>query len=316
MTRQPAVFVIVLNWNRPDDTLECVESIRNSTYGEVKIVIVDNGSSDDSVKRFRSAAPDCTLLETHENSGFTGANNLAMRYVLTQAAGYLLLLNNDTVIASDAIERMVACAEADERVGIVTSKIRFYDPERLIWFGGARYDPRFVTGSLVGYRCEDHGQFDMRRDIPFATGCVMLIRRSVVERVGELWSSLFLVMEDLDYSLRVRRNGYRIVYEPAAVVWHKEAASSGGHDAPQYVYYQTRNFLMLRQRWATGAVAFVLAYAYAFAYFAKRSLRFMLERKWRSLAAIALGISDALRGISGRQEHPLLQKTSRAERTL
>jgi GT2 family glycosyltransferase len=225
---------------------------------------------------------------------------------LQQGADYVLLLNNDTVIAKGAIEELVRAAEEDATIGIISPKILFYEPRDLVWFGGAEFNDRCLTGRMVGYGLEDLGQFDQERDIAFVSGCAMLIRRQVIETVGLLWDDLFAVMEDLDYSLRVARHGYRLRYVPVAVVWHKESMSAGGHDAPQYVYYQTRNALLLRRKWANGLYQRPLSGVYALLYFSMRTVRFAWQRKWRSILGLVYGVRDGLLGRKGRCEYNLL----------
>lgn len=305
----PRVSVVLVNWNRAQDTLECIRSLRESIYPGFEIIVVDNGSSDDSIERISQESGELILLEAGDNLGFTGGNNLGIQYAIEHGADYVLLLNNDTIIASDALEKMVKVAESDSRIGIVSPKILFYDRPKMVWFGGSEFDRRFITARMIGYGVKDAGQFDQDREIPFASGCVMLIRRSVIEAVGLLWNGFFAVMEDIDFGLRVAKEGYRIIYFPSAVVWHKESMSAGGHDAPQYVYYQTRNKFFLNGRWAGSLSRFAIAEIYALLYSLKRMLRFAWQRKWRSILGILYGVWDGVTGQSGRRERAVLSVT-------
>ena len=306
MTDYPMLSIILVNWNRPKDTLECIQSLRFSTYQNYTIIVVDNGSSDDSLELLSRDGHDLTLLKAGTNLGFTGGNNLGIRYALAQGADYIFILNNDTVIATDCIEKMISAAETDKSIGIITPKILYYSNRKLIWFGGSKYNTRFITGRLVGYGIIDSGQFDLEQDIPWASGCAMFIRKKVIESVGLLNDHFFATAEDLDYSLRTRENGHRILYLPSAVIWHKESISSGGSDAPQYVYYQTRNLLILHKKWAKTWDHLILARVYAFLYFGKRISLFWFRGKWRSGVGVILGIWDGISGITGRKEYKML----------
>lgn len=308
MTVFPFLAIILVNWNRSKDTLKCIQSIKNSTYPNYNIIVVDNGSCNDSLFELRKNKSDFILLEVGDNLGFTGGNNLGIRYALAHGADYIFILNNDTVIANDCIEKMMSAAESDKSIGIITPKILFYSNRKLVWFGGSKYNTRFITGRLVGYGVTDVGQFDAEQDIPWATGCAMLIRKKVIESVGLLDDHFFAVAEDLDYSLRIREKGHRIYYLPSAVIWHKESISAGGSDAPQYVYYQTRNFLILRKKWATTWDHLMLAQVYAFMYFGKRISLFWYRGKWRSGVGVILGIWDGISGITGRKEYKMLSR--------
>lgn len=304
----PKVSVVLVNWNRAGDTLECLRSLWSSSYPVLEIIVIDNGSSDNSIVRLRQAEGPFVLLTTGDNLGFTGGNNRGMQYALEQGADYVMLLNNDTVIAPDAIEQLIRVAEADKTIGLVSPKIRFYVPTERIWFGGADFNLRYFRARMIGYGLEDVGQFDEEHDIAFASGCAMLIRRSVLETVGLLCDDFFAVMEDIDYSFRVRQQGYRVRYVPTAFVLHKESISAGGHDAPQYVYYQTRNSFLLSSRWTDDARSLVIARIYAFLYFFRRLIRFALRGKWWSIAGLLCGMLDGLLGRFGRKEWALLSK--------
>ncbi len=306
----PSVFVILLNWNRPKDTLECIASLREQPYPNSHVVVVDNGSSDDSVERIRcSGGGNLTLLEAGENLGFTGGNNLGVQYALDHGADYVWVLNNDTIVLPGALETLVQAAETDAQIGMVSPKILFHPEHQLVWFGGADYDKWFLIGRCLGYGQKDVGQFDREQDIPWATGCALLIRREVLETVGLLNNDYFSNGEDLDYSLNAITHGYRIRYTPSSVIWHKEAVAFGGRDAPRYAYYQTRNLLFLHSRWAGSWHRLLISQIYALLYFVKRAFQFIWNGKWRSLIGLGYGIRDGLLGRMGRREYAFLSGT-------
>jgi len=302
----PCVFVIILNWNRALDTLECLDSFRESTYSNCQLVVVDNGSSDNSVERIRKEGGDLILLETGENLGYTGGNNYGIKYAMDHGADYVFVLNNDTFIASDAIEKMIDVAEADVRVGVATCKILTHPQRNLLWFGGAKYDTRYMIARHVGYGQEDSDLYNTECDIPWATGCALFMRRAAIEAAGLLFEGFFLTAEDLDLCLRIKDKGYRIVYVPAAVIWHKEAISSGGHDAPQYVYYQTRNLLLLHTRHARDLWQLIGSQIYALLVFVKRVINLMGSKKWRSIVGVLYGIRDGFLGVIGKKDYAVL----------
>lgn len=316
MERAPNnIFIILLNWNRGQDTLECIASLHEKPNpANSHIVVVDNGSSDDSVERIHRNGGDLVFLEAGENRGFTGGNNLGLKYALEHNADYVLLLNNDALIAPDALSKMVAVAENDEKIGIVTPKI-LYHPERdRLWAAGTKYHEWCLTTRLTGYRQTDFGQYDAERDLVWATGCAMLIKREVLLKIGLLTDEMFAVGEDLDYGLRARKHGYRIRYAPSAVVWHKESISAGGHDAPQYVYYQTRNLVFLQRRWAKNVFHLLLAQMIAGLHFGKRVLILSIRGKWRSVLGLIYGWRDGLTGRLGKREYAALVNNGRNRR--
>lgn len=301
-----SVIVILVNWNRPQDTLECVRSLALSDYPNFTPVVVDNGSVDDSLSILKNIRGTIILIEAGENLGFTGGNNLGIKYALEHNADYVLLLNNDALIAPDALKIMVAVAESDEKIGVVTPKI-LYHPERdMIWSAGTEYYKWCITTRLAGYRQKDIGQYDVERDLAWATGCAILIKREILLKTGHLADEMFATGEDLDYGLRATRRGYRIRYVPSAIVWHKESVSAGGHDAPQYVYYQTRNLVFLQRRWANNIFHFALAQMIACLHFGKRAMLLAIRGKWRSILGMLYGVCDGFTGRMGKREYAAL----------
>ena len=308
MPSEPRVGVVILNCNSARDTIACVESLRKSTYANLHVIIIDNGSTDDSLIHVRplAARSGSVLIEAGENLGFPAGCNLGARRALSDGADYVFLLNADTEIDAAAVSRLVAAAERDPKIGVVTPKIFYFHDTSLVWFGGAEFDWRYVVGRQVGYRLPDDVRYDVEADVPWATGCAMLIRRAAIDAVGLLNEDYFFGTEDLDYSLRIAAGGYRIRYVPSAKLWHKEAAAAGGRDNPQYVYYQVRNVLLLRRIWASGAAGRLGAVAFSWAWIGRRSLAYAAGAQWRCLVATAYGIADHLRRAYGRREYPLI----------
>jgi GT2 family glycosyltransferase len=308
VTQFPKVVVVLINWNREQDTIECIQSIQSSTYPNVSVLVVDNGSTEESFEILRKSVDQEIVIEAKANLGFTGGCNLGMEHALKQGADYIFLLNNDTVIGETTIELLVNSAEFDPRVGVVGPKIRFYQPENLVWFGGAHFRRSFLAARMVGYGIEDKGQFDTISDIPFASGCAALIKRQVIEKVGYLDDDYFAVMEDLDYSLRITGAGFLIRYIPQAVIKHKESVSSGGHNAPQYVYYQTRNSFLFRRKWSNNLAHNLSAMFYWNSYHIKRLIGFLLTGKWRSTLGLIYGVRDGIWNVTGRKEFDHLKQ--------
>lgn len=308
MNHSARLAVILVNWNGSDDTLNCLESIRASTYQDYFVVVVDNGSRADQIEKLKQSKLDFKLIETGENLGYTGGNNKGIEYALDLNADYVFLLNNDTYIAPNTLKNIMQAANMDKQIGILSPKIFFHPARHLIWSAGATLNQKFLMGYSLGYKVEDKGQFDQASDIDYVTGCAMLIQSKVVREVGMLSDDYFAVCEDIDYCLRVANSGYRIRYEPSASVWHIESASSGGSDAPQYVYYQTRNYLLFHKRWAKGFRQLIMSQSYFLAYAAKRGIMFLLQGKFKSMLGILYGIRDFIIGRLGRRDIKSLYK--------
>ncbi len=229
MKREPLVYIILVNWNGRAVTLECLESLKKLNYPHHCTVVVDNASSDGSVNAIRAGFPKVIVLEMTENLRFAGGNNAGIRYALENSADMILLLNNDTTVAPDFLSHLVARMQAGSNIGMAAPKIYYERDPKRIWFAGGRISMWTGTMKHTGIREEDHGQYDDAKEVDYATGCCVLTTREVVEKAGVLDESFFIYGEDADWSMRVRRAGYSIMYEPKAVIWHKVSVSSGGH---------------------------------------------------------------------------------------
>lgn len=257
------VAVIIVNWNLKADTLECLASIGhlNLKNMDFSVIVVDNGSTDGSAEAIKKKFPKVTLIEEEKNLGFTGGNNLGIDLALKNGAEFIWLLNNDTVVDKEALQELIKVFNGN--VGIAGSKIYFYkDREyhneryqpgergRVIWYAGGMIDWQNMYGSHRGVDAVDNGQFDEIIETDFVTGCSMLVSSKIFEKTGKLDEKFYLYLEDLDFSLRAKRAGFKLMFAPKSIVWHKNAGSSAGPGSPIHEYYQTRNRLLVGFRFA------------------------------------------------------------------
>ncbi len=240
----PRVAVVVVNWNRPDDTAECLSSLAALDYPDLFTILVDNGSTDGSVERLRSLFPECTYISNTRNLGFAEGNNVGIRHALSAGADYVLLLNNDATIDRDTLTLLVQVAQSDPSIGIVGPKIYLADRPRVIWFGGGKVDEKLGLPIHLGWMQEDTGEEESIADVDYICGCALLAKAELFPRLGLLDSDYFLLFEDTDFCARARDGGYRVVLVPQASVYHKASSSFGGDASPQYLYYFHRNNLI------------------------------------------------------------------------
>lgn len=246
---EPFVYIVLLNWNGCRDTIECVESCRKLSYPNFRILLVDNGSSDGSESMLRQRFSDAEIIQTGANLGFAGGNNIGIRYAIEHGADYIWLLNNDTVVEPDSLSALVRGVEKDSRIGMVGSKIRYYESPNVLWYAGAVLDscrPHHLHH--LGIREEDRGQYDEVCETGYVTGCSLLAKREMIEEVGLLEEGLFLYFEDSDWNARAKKAGWKVMYSPASLVYHKISASIGGADSPHMLYYTARNLLYFIKR--------------------------------------------------------------------
>ncbi len=241
------VAIIILNWNNPDDTLACLRSVEDGDYPAVRTIVVDNGSTDDSVARIRTAYPDVEIIETGVNLGYAEGNNVGIRYALHSKPDYLCILNNDTKVTSDFISRLVEEAESDPSTGIVGPKMYCFEPSDMIFAAGSlvEWNKGLLNQRGFWQRERSGGPLyaDHPEDVDFIIGCGILIRRSVLEQIGLFDPRYYLNFEDVDLGIRTSRAGYRVRYTPHAILYHKVSASLG-QSSPGNTYYMTRNALL------------------------------------------------------------------------
>jgi len=263
METKTKVFVIIVNWNGKRDTEACLSSLANIEKQNVdfNVIVVDNGSADDSVPSIRKKFPWATVLATGKNLGFTGGNNVGITYARQHQADFIWLLNNDTFVDGNVLN--ILSSFRDPKVGICGSKIYFAaghefhhdrykekDRGKVFWYAGGLVDWDNMYASHRGVDEVDHGQYDTEEDTSFVTGCSMMIKRSVFDRIGMLDDRFYLYLEDLDFCLRAKKAGFRLRYVPASVLWHVNAGSTSRPGNPLQQYYQTRNRLFLGFRYA------------------------------------------------------------------
>ncbi len=280
------VFVIILNWNQPELTIECIKSVLKMHHKnfELNIVIVDNGSSDDSIKKFETLN-NIEILKNSVNMGFAEGNNVGIRHALNKNAEFVMLLNNDTEVDENLAEELLKVAVNNEEVGIVSPKIYFArgfefhgdryekaDLGKVIWYAGGVIDWDNVYGSNRGVDEVDKGQYDDKKELDFATGACMLLRSSALKEAGVFDKKYFLYLEDLDLSYRMKESGWKIVFAPKARLWHKVSQSSGiGSNLNDY--FITRNRLLFGMRYAKLRTKIALL---------RESIKFLLiGRSWQ-----------------------------------
>ena len=250
-TESPHVAVVVLSFNGREDTLACVESLERMDWERLTTIVVDNASTDGTLEAVQERFSGVVTIRNEENLGFAEGNNVGMRTALEAGADHVLVLNNDTVTDEQLVAELVAVARARPDAGTLCPLIRYLDPPDRIWYAGARFDPRAIhNGRHTGYGERDVGQYHTVRETGRATGAAMLVPRRVLEEVGLFDSKLFIQVEDVDISLRMRAAGYRILFVPTAILWHRVAVTSGGERAPTTAYYEMRNSLAVSFRHA------------------------------------------------------------------
>lgn len=300
MYKSKKIGIILVNYNGEKYNNECIDSILESTYENYEIIVVDNDSKDNSVKILEERYSDkITLFKNKHNSGFSEANNIGIEIAKNKKCDYILLLNNDTVIMPDCIEVMLK-SSIDNCNSVVSPKIYYYDDKELIWSAGAKMLWKKGLAAQTGINKKDNGEYNKRINVEFATGCCLLIPMEVINKVGFLSTDYFLYYEDTDYCVRIIKEGFNIIYEPEAVLYHKVSASTGGEESYLYIYYNTRNRLIFNSKNNKENITYCLLYFYV-----TRIAKFvlwLLKGKFELIKASFDAIKDYNNGVIGKKE--------------
>lgn len=330
ISQWPIVYIILLNWNGWQDTIECLESLEKATYPNFNVVIIDNASANDSVARIRAwikergiplaeyklesrkeqpvpvntEEPKKTglrrveLISSAENLGFCAGNNVGMEFAHRAGAEYFLILNNDTIVEPNFLEPLVEAAETMDNVGLVGGVICYFESPETIWWAGGVFDTFLETKRMLN----GHHISEMQNNDPFEagciTGCMTLIPRRTFKIVGGYDESLFIWIEDWDLSLRVRQGSQSLLVAPQSKIYHKVSKSLGVLKPLSY-YYGTRNRLLLKKKhlpWHLRMLFFLW-------FIPTRPIRFgqfLLQGRFDLIHAGLCAIKDYFLGKSGK----------------
>lgn len=287
--KKPEISIITVNYNGLEDTRGMIRSLMCFITLPYEVIVVDNGSVRDEASLLREEFPEIIVLRSETNLGFAGANNLGLD--LARGA-FILFQNNDTYWANDSLGALLSLLENDPAAAGVSPKIIFAASGRLIQFAGYTPLSRIsLRNRLIGYGEVDAGQHDGVRETPYLHGAAMLVKRSVIDEVGKMPELYFLYYEELDWSTRITRAGYRLYYSSEALVFHKESRSTGRNSALR-TYYLTRNRLLYAYRNRSGFVR-MLAIVYLLLIAVPKDFgRFVLKGEFKSADAILRGCRD------------------------
>lgn len=250
------IAIVTVDFNSHKETHDCIASLEklDTKNIDLEIIVVDNASTEPLTLSEKEKKDGIILLRSEENRGFSGGNNMGIAYALKTGVDYIMLLNNDTYVDKNLLQECIKAFSAHQNLGVIVPKIYFakghefhkkrYKASELgkvLWYAGGSFDWNNIISIHRGVDEIDHGQYDKNESTDFATGCCMFVKKTVFERVGVFNDDYFLYYEDADLSMRITRAGFRILYEPKAIIWHITAASAGGSGSILHDYYLTRN---------------------------------------------------------------------------
>lgn len=287
--REPRVSIVSLNWNSYEVTLDCLLSLRKMDYRNFEVVLVDNGSADGSPEKLLEKAPGIRLIRNATNLGFAGGSNVGIRDAIRRGTDYVLLLNNDTIAAPDFLSQLVRVAESDEKIGALSPKVLFFDhPDRLNYAGGEQRRWRLFP-KVFGLRQLDDGRYDKTREVSFLTGCAFLIKANVVRKIGVLEEVYFHFYEDIEWSLRILKAGYKAMYVPSAVIWHKEHYVTDKNQGNGFIEFCLARANMIFARKHVPLSQWPFKMPFFAAWMVYRTMVFSSRRDWQKVLSLYKG---------------------------
>ena len=284
--------IILLNYNGYEDTINCVKSIQKSkNLKNYDIIVVDNKSPDDSLKYLRKVK-DIILIESPSNDGFACGNNIGIKYALEHNSDYILLLNNDTEVDENAISIMLDKISNDDSLGIVECRIMYYSEKNKINYFGGHVD--FTSCLAVHHHLNKEYKEGMEEKFfytDFITGCSLMIKREVFEKVGLLPEEYFMYYEDTDFCVNVVDNGYKLGVCSDSVIYHKVSSSSGGQASPFSTKWATRNRILFMKKFKKKTKGLLTK----FIFYSSRipvALIYIFTGKFKLLKAMNEGIKE------------------------
>ncbi len=241
---QPKVIITIVNWNGKEDTCDCIDSLKKLDYKNYEIAIVDNGSSDGSPEYISERFPDLKIILNSKNLGVGEGHNTGIRYALGRGADYILVVDNNAIVDPNALSVLIDAAESDKKIAVVGGKVYYYKKNILNSAGGL-VDRRNGITIARGYMQEDKGQFDKIEEVDWLQGVYFLLKVDIYKEIGFFDPDYFILCNDADLCFRAKQSGYKVVYVPKALAWHKaESTTFGSYESARYRYYHVRNRLI------------------------------------------------------------------------
>ena len=291
---EPAVAVIVLNWNGEEDTAACLDSLLAQRGVAVDLLLIDNASPDGSGARLHARYPDVPYIRTTENLGYAGGNNRGLEWAMARGCEWLLVVNNDTVADPDCIRRLLDAAQSDPRIGALAPMIVRHDDPARVWFAGGRHDRVRAIGVHTHWLAPAQRIASERDGLAwsscsFLTGCCLLLRTDAIREVGLFRADFFAYVEDLELSMRLRAGGWRLGWVPSARLAHR-VPPVGAEPTPMQIWLRDRN----RRRLVRDGYPAPWRLLFACWFWPTRLVllaRYALRRDWPRARAILTGMT-------------------------
>ncbi len=300
MSDHPPILIIVINWQQPLITVECINSLQRMDYPNKRFLLIDNGSEDNSSEYFQSTIPRIPLIAMPENLGFAKGANVGLRYALQKGFEHALLINNDAFPKKDMLTRLHREIRPD--IALLSPKIYYKSEPDRIWFAGGERHPTLLEVRNRGQGEMDGPQWQTSRDVDYLLGTCLLVNLPLVAKLSFFDERYFMYYEDLDLSLRCQLAGLRLRLVSDAHLHHRVSVSSGGEDAPARVYMIAKSSILFFHTHASIGNRHAILVFRAFSA-VKRLISFLAIGNHKAASAYLRGLLDGWHTVKSRQAH-------------
>ena len=295
--RYPVITSVILNTNRREDTLACLESLARTQYPNMQTILLDNNSTDGSAEAVRIQFPAVQIINLAENLGYAGNNNVGIECALKGGADWVLVLNEDVILAENCVQQLIEVGESDPEIGIVGPLVYHFDEPTVIQSAGGILG-KYWQSIHLGKNEPDRGQFREPQRVEWISGCAILVRRAVIEQVGMLDRDYFIYWEETEWCIRAGQAGWKIVHVPSAKLWHK-GVQKNYLPKPSFTYYATRNHLATLAKHKAPLIARLYTWFQIIRTLVSWSVKPKWRHKYDHRHAMWRGVIDFLRGRQG-----------------
>jgi GT2 family glycosyltransferase len=273
----PLISIVTLTWNTTDVTVDFLRSLNeHCNYPNLEVIIVDNGSKEDPTSVLKAIYPRAHIILNGKNLGFTGGNNVGIK---AAKGDYLFIVNNDTEFTPGLLEGLLEIFDKYPDAGIVSPKFHYFFHKGTIEYAGYN-EVNVFTGrnSMVGCQEKDEGQYNEIKVTNYAHGGGMMVPRKIIDEVGGLFEGFFIYYEEFDWSEQIKKKGYKVYYQPASLIYHKESMTTG-KASPFKTFYHTRNRIWFMRRNMKPGNYFIFLVYFTLFTIPKNTATFILKRQ-------------------------------------
>ena len=299
--KEPKIAIIIINWNTYQLTFNCLKSLEACTYKNKIIFFVDNGSKDGSGDKIALEFPDINYIQNEINEGFTGANNIALKVILKQNFDYVLLLNNDTEVKPNFLTHLEASMNFDENLAATQPLILDFPNKNTIWNAGGSFNSFFGLSKTRFKGMIYKPKLKIDTSTEWISGCCILVKIAVIHEVGLLDNRFFAYFEDVDWSIRMTKLGYKLGVVPKSIIYHQSSGSTKmnntsneGNLSPYAHYLNVRNHIYLIKKHTFFFNSFG-SWIYQILKITSYSIYFILRGRFGKFKMVWRGVSDAIK---------------------